>query len=41
MLKQFGFRKVSPIMLRKPDSVRVEQNVLDLRPVIRKIGSGP
>ena len=39
-LKRIGFRKVSPIMIKR-DSARIEQNVLDLRPVIGKIGSGP
>ena len=39
-LKRFGFRKVSPIMIKR-DSARIEQNVLNLRPVIGKIGSGP
>ena len=39
-LKRFGFQKVSPVMIKR-DSARIEQNVLDLRPVIGKIASGP
>ena len=39
-LKRIGFKKVSPVMIKR-DSARIEQNVLDLRPVIGKIASSP
>ena len=40
-LKSIGFQKVTPIKLKQGNSVTMEQNVLDLRPVVGTLASGP
>ena len=39
--KSIGFQKVTQIKLKQGNSVTMEQNVLDLRPVVGTLVSGP
>ena len=40
-LKSIGFQKVTPMKVKQGNSVTMEQNVLDLRPVVGTLASGP
>ena len=40
-LKLVGFEKVTPMKLKQVNSVTMEQNVLDLRPVVGTLAPGP
>ena len=40
-LQLVGFEKVTPMKLKQGNSVTMEQNVLDLRPVVGTLAPGP